>query len=523
MKRVFSILFFLILSAGPAFAILPGPIKDFYTPRPGDTTAIVFGTRGVPADWIKKLERLAYRNADYLKQKDPARAVEVYADTVFSKELFARRSLVLMGTPRSNPFLGEWRSFFPFMLRDGRFNIGGRKLYSGEDVTLSCIFPNPLAEDRYALLLVGNEPWAQPSLSDWPGDYDYYVAQRHTFWGQHLNRGKFAKTSGLWSQELSEYDRAPGDTVDIIGFVYPYGKVWYPFHWEENSFWGDDPLPERIRLLTGVQNVIHSLESALGMRVYGSIDLQLSERYPEAFAYDPMGRVFVRTHPKQMDSLAFLSWGKPLIKVLIPCRDAPLDWELFGHRYLLTQAFLRFGVKISGEGGAVNSGRKWAMDLSSADSTYFMLLTQLVLRGQAQKIGEALDSVTQEGEKHSFQMSEFSGIVGRIVKDTFIQRLARMPLRPSPYGRKPAYELGIKNLGELFLNSEVVVAELAPKSRALAAGLRKGDKIISVDGLPTARNRSRAYLAWLGKKKGETLKLVIERRGVKRTLAIPLG
>ena len=42
-------------------------------------------------------------------------------------------------------------------------------------------------------------------------------------------------------------------------------------------------------------------------------------------------------------------------------------------------------------------------------------------------------------------------------------------------------------------------------------------------GLPAERNRSRAYLAWLGKKKGETLTLVIERKGVRRTLVIPVG
>jgi len=522
LKHAFFTLSLLVFWAGYAFAILPGPIKDFYTPRPGDTTVIVFGTRGLQANWIKKLELLAYRNADYLKQKDPSRTVQIYADTAFPKELFSRRSLVLMGTPGSNLLIDEWRNFFPFVLRDTRFNIAGRKLYLGEGLTFACIFPNPLSHERYAVLLVGSEPWAQPSLADWPGDYDYYVAQRHTFRERYLNRGKFEKPSSAWSQNLSEYDRTPGDTSTLVGLVYRHGKIWYPFHWEEDSLW-KRPIPERIRLLEAVVSLVGLFEQKLGMKVYGNMEFQLSERYPEAFASDPMGRVFIRTRPDRMDSLAFFSWGPAVVRALFPCRDAPLDWELFGHRYLLTQGYFRHVRKIPYFVHTLGSGREWAEAVTNGDSTYLMFLTQLVARGLAGKIGEALDSITQQGRKYSFQMDDFTGVAARIAQDTFIQRLAQMPLRPSPYERRPAYNLGIENPGEVFLNKEVVLGDIAQRSQAWKAGLRKGDKIISVDGFPTGRNRSRSYLAWLGKKKGQTLKLVIERRGIKRTLMIPLG
>jgi C-terminal processing protease CtpA/Prc len=120
-------------------------------------------------------------------------------------------------------------------------------------------------------------------------------------------------------------------------------------------------------------------------------------------------------------------------------------------------------------------------------------------------------------------MREFTEVLERIVKDTVIQRLTRMPLRLSPYGRKPTFRLGLENVGEMFLREEVTVAGIDGKGAAFAAGLRKGDKIISVDGFPTDRGRSRAYLAWLGKKKGETLTLEIERKGIRRTLVIPIG
>ena len=522
MKRLFLTFFLLILPAGPAFAILPGPIKDFYTPRAGDTTAIVFGTRGLPLEAIKKMELLAYRNADYLIQKAPSRVVEIYADTVFPNELFPRRSLVLIGTPKSNLHLAEWRGFFPFILRDFRFNISGRKLYQGEDLRLCCIFPNPLNNDRYVLLLVGTEPWAQPSLADWPGDYDYYVSQRHSFRGWHLNRGRFQKSSSSWSHELTAYDRNPLDTVTVVGLVYPHGRVWYPVRWEEDSLW-DAPIAERIRLLGALQDLIGTLERSLGLRIYGQIDFQLSDRYPAPTAYDPMGQVFLRAHPDQMDTLVFLAWGEPLVRVLFPCSDAALDWELFAHRYLLTQSFFKFAGKLPHQIRSAGGGRNWAETLVTGDSTYLLLLNRLVDRGHSRKIGEALDSVLEQGRKYSFRMREFTEVLGRIVKDTIIQRLARMPLRPSPYEQEPKFDLGLQNLADLFLQEEVVINDLPKNSKALAAGLRKGDKIVAVENLPTSRNRSRAFLAWLGKKKGQTLTLLIERKGVKRTLAIPLG
>ncbi len=522
MKRVLLAFFLLIFSAGSGFAILPGPITDFFTPRPNDTTAILFGTRGVPKKTVNKIERLAYRNADYLKQKDTSRTVEVYADTAFPQELFTRRSLVLMGTPKSHALLAEWRGFFPFILRDYNFNISGRKLYQGDDLMLSCIFPNPLNAERYVWLLVGTEPWAQPSLADWPGDYDYYVSQRHSFRGWHLNRGKFQKNSSLWSQELSQYDRSPHDTASLVSLVYPNGRVWYPSRWEEDSLWAV-PIAERIRLLAALQDLIASMERSLGLKVYGDIDFQLSDRYPSPSAYDPMGQVFLRAHPAQMDSLVFLSWGAPLTRVLFPCSDAPLDWELFAHRYFLTQSFFKWVGKRPGELRQAGGGRFWAEAVAAGDSTYLSLFNRLMERGHSQKIGEALDSVLAGGKKYSFRMREFVEVLGRIVPDTLIKRLARLPLRPSPYGRQPRFDLGMEKLGELFLKAEVVVDGLPKGSRAAAAGLMKGDKIVAVDGLPTARNRSRAFLAWLGKKKGQTLTLVIERKGVKRTLAIPLG
>ncbi len=522
MKRVFLAFFLWTLSAGSGFAILPGPIKDFYTPRPGDTTAIVFGTRGLQGKMIKNLELLAYRNAYYLKQKDPSRAIQVFEDTAFPAQLFGRRSLVLMGTPKSNALLAEWRHLFPFILRDSRFNITGRKLYQGEDLSLSAVFPNPLNNDRYVYLLVGTETWAQPSLADWPGDFDYYVSQRHSFWGWHLSRGKFQKNSSTWSQELAEYERSPQDTVTLAALVYPHGQVWYPARWEDDSLW-EVPLTDRIRLLAGIQNLFSVFERSIGLKIHGRVDFQLSDRYPAPSAYDPLGRVFLRTHPDRMDSSAFVSWGGPLARVLFPCSDAPLDWELFAHRYLITQDFFKQAGKLPQELRSAGGGRRWAEVLTAGDSTHLLLLSRMVDRGLAAKIGEILDSVTQEGKKYSFKMEEFTAVLGRVIQDTQILRLAKLPLRPSPYARKPAFDVGLENLRELFLLEEVTVAGLEGKSAAFAAGLRKGDKIVSVDGFPTARNRSRAYLAWFGKKKGETLKLEIERKGVRRTLVIPVG
>jgi hypothetical protein len=78
LKRFCLAFLVLMLAASSGFAILPGPIKDFYTPRLGDTTAVVFGTRNLQQEWIKKMEHWAHRNADFVKQRDSSRVVHVF-------------------------------------------------------------------------------------------------------------------------------------------------------------------------------------------------------------------------------------------------------------------------------------------------------------------------------------------------------------------------------------------------------------------------------------------------------------
>src|SRR3972149_2302812 len=111
---------------------------------------------------------------------------------------------------------------------------------------------------------------------------------------------------------------------------------------EEDSIWAN-PLSERIRMLAVMRDLISIFERALGVRVRGRIDFELTEQYPKPSAYDPMGRVFLRTYPHQMDSSFFLAWGAPLSRALFACSDAPMDWELFAHRYILTESFPRLG------------------------------------------------------------------------------------------------------------------------------------------------------------------------------------
>jgi hypothetical protein len=242
----------------------------------------------------------------------------------------------------------------------------------------------------------------------------------------------------------------------------------------------------------------------------------------------------VRTLPEQMDSLTFYSWSAPLVRAVIPCRDAPLDWELFCHRYLAYEA--SFPPHMVGRSKKYDPldpvewaprdpdrGRDWLKTIIEGDSTYLYFLYVLDGRRMKDKIGEALDSLMLSGRKHSFRMQEFLDVIYRIVPDSSIRKLARSSLRSSPYGRKPAYDLGLKKLNELFLNRKVVVPELNLQSRAYLAGLRKGDEIVGVEGLPVVRHRSRAYSAWLAKKKGQTLTLDILRGTGRKVIAVPVG
>lgn len=533
MKRFFCALLIFVFSFSIGRGMLSGPMKDFFAPRPGDTTAIVFGTKGIPPALLKKIELLAYRNADFLKQKDPSRVVEVCADTAMPQSFMFSRSLVLMGSTRSHRLLAEWKELLPFLIKDKRFNIAGLRLYFGEDMTLSFVFPNPLANNRYVFGLVGASGWNLPSLSDWEGDYDYYAAQRHTFPKEFLNRGKFEKPSDSWVHTLADYEPSSKDTTVLVSLVYPYGKIWYPLSWELKGRW-KDPIPDRIQFLASLQRLLNIFSTELGISPKGDIDFHLSEDYPQNLAADPMGRVFVKTSPEKIDSLAVYSWGSAVTKAIIPCSDAPLDWELFCHRYLTyetlfppqtaeaahqpTDSTARKSVS-----GDSNRGRRWLFEFTDQDSTYLSFLRAVDARYLNKKIGEALDSVTEGGRRYSFKMKDFVEVMARLTKDTTLIRLSKAPLRASPYDQKPGYELGIKNLGNLFLNREVILKEMAQGSKAYVAGLRRGDKLISVDGFSTSRNRCQAYLSWLGKKAGETLKLQIMRNGVKRTVAVPVG
>lgn len=536
MKKIILAAAVLAFPFSSGWGILPGPMKDFFSSRPGETTAVVFGTRGLTPEQLRKSELLAYRNADFLKQKDPSRMVQVFADTALPQPLLFGRSLVLMGSTKSNRLLGDWKDMLPFLIKAGHFNIAGRRLFFGNDVTLSFVFPNPFANDRYVFGLVGNTAEALPALSDWEGDYDYYVAQRHTFPGRYLNRGKFEKFSSPWAHTLAEFEQPPGDTVVLVSLIYPLGKIWYPLRWELDSLW-KDPIPERMKLLENLHRLTSIFPDELGLIVRGDVDFHLWQNYPKESASDLFGRVFAKTQPAKLDSQAVYSWGRALTKVLVPCSDDPLDWELFCFRYLAYETFFparllktrkvpgTYPVQIKEEWAKrdPDRGREWFFDLTAGDSTYLSFLRTVDAHYLNKKIGEALDSVLAGRRRYSFKMADFMKVLARLTGDTSLIRLSKTALKPSLYGRQPKYDLGIRNPGELFLNREVILGDLKYGSKAYAAGLRKGDKIISVDGFPIERNRSRAYSAWLAKKAGETLKLKIVRDGVERMAVIPVG
>lgn len=100
----------------------------------------------------------------------------VIADSELDDATAASHSLVLIGDSRSNRVLREIEGGLPFRVRDGVIEAGDKR-FSGPEVGVAFIHPNPKHPDRYVLVIEGTTPFGTlraTSLPDLLPDFIVY-------------------------------------------------------------------------------------------------------------------------------------------------------------------------------------------------------------------------------------------------------------------------------------------------------------------------------------------------------------
>jgi carboxyl-terminal processing protease len=69
-------------------------------------------------------------------------------------------------------------------------------------------------------------------------------------------------------------------------------------------------------------------------------------------------------------------------------------------------------------------------------------------------------------------------------------------------------------------DSTLLVHDVPPRGTAAAAGLRPGDRVLAIDGLPVAELDARAIVSHLRGPVGSFVRLTVARDGVERTLRV---
>ncbi|MGD8240639.1 MAG: prolyl oligopeptidase family serine peptidase, partial [Armatimonadota bacterium] len=127
---------------------LCGPIEDAYN----YPFLIVRGTSGGPAARaaaIAKADRFA---DEWDKYADGVPRVK--DDTKVTRQDLARYNLVCFGSPARNVVVRRAAGKLPIKFQNGAFVVGDRS-FSGDDVGLVMIYPNPFSPDRYIVVQSG--------------------------------------------------------------------------------------------------------------------------------------------------------------------------------------------------------------------------------------------------------------------------------------------------------------------------------------------------------------------------------
>ena len=138
--------------ATPKSRSVCGPASDVFN----FPFIVVRGTTGSPAD-TKRSQAMSRRFADDWYGYAEGR-VRIIRDIEVTDAIMKQYGLVLIGPPEGNAVILKIRDSLPMKLSRNRVELPGGKVFSGSDLGLVLTYPNPLASDRYILILDGI-PW----------------------------------------------------------------------------------------------------------------------------------------------------------------------------------------------------------------------------------------------------------------------------------------------------------------------------------------------------------------------------
>jgi hypothetical protein len=145
-----------------------GPASDAYNSK----FILVYGTKGTNPKEIEVNRQVALLLA--VKWDTWAHGnCEVKGDIEVTSEEIESANLILVGSPRSNAILARINDKLPIRF-EGEAIVMGDTSFTGEDLGLNMIYPNPLNPDRYVLIKSGVNwrgtqlvPWLERRLPDY--------------------------------------------------------------------------------------------------------------------------------------------------------------------------------------------------------------------------------------------------------------------------------------------------------------------------------------------------------------------
>jgi hypothetical protein len=146
---------------------LSGPVLDVFM---GGPVLMVYGTQEKRE--AKASEQLVSDAVLHLFGPGDGAATlhtpfERKADRDVTEEDIAGKHLVLFGTPRQNALVRKMEGKLPVKFGDDGVEVAG-KSYTGKDVGVILVYPNPLNQQRYVLLLpedyTGGSPMTYPDF-----------------------------------------------------------------------------------------------------------------------------------------------------------------------------------------------------------------------------------------------------------------------------------------------------------------------------------------------------------------------
>lgn len=130
-------------------AAVCGPASDVFN----FPFVVVQGTTGTSDD--KKVSaELTSQFADAWHGYAEGR-VQIVRDTEVTAEMIREKNLVLIGSPEANSVVMRIKDSLPFKISRDTIMLPGGKSFHGRHIGLALTYPNPLAPDRYVLIMKG--------------------------------------------------------------------------------------------------------------------------------------------------------------------------------------------------------------------------------------------------------------------------------------------------------------------------------------------------------------------------------